>query len=62
MFSIDYGWEFMKSYHYTRYIDGEKFEAFIHEYFLSMLKNSLNPKVKVFFQDGDPSHNSVLVK
>ena len=52
----------MKSYHYTRSMDGEKLEAFIHEYFPLMLKNSFSPKIKVFFKDGHSSHNSVVAK
>ena len=55
-------WGFIKSYHYTRSIDGEKISAFIQEHFPSTIENSSNPKVKIFFQGGDSSHNNVLGK
>ena len=35
---------------------------FIQEYFPSMIKNLLNPKVRGFFQEGNSSHNRVLAK
>ena len=59
---IAYSWGFTRSHHYTRSIDDGTFEAFIQEHFSSMLKNSPNPKGKIFLQDDDLSQKNVSEK
>ena len=62
MGAIAYGRRFIKCYHYTASIDGETCKAFIKEHFPLMFENSPNPNGKLFFQYGDPSHNSALAR
>ena len=39
-------------------MSGTYFASFIHKHFDSLFKRSINPKSKLFIQDGDPSQNS----
>ena len=39
-------------------MSGTYFSSFIHKHFDSLFKRCINPKSKLFIQDGDPSQNS----
>ena len=62
MCAISYGRGFTKCYHYTDKVNGETCRQFILDHFPDMFEDSLNPRGKLFLQDGDPSQNSALAK